>query len=196
MDINNPFKPITIYETESESEHASDSDDEQQQSEGSDIENTHSQRSTTAQPGLEQLMKDSIGATGHNILLGSLKKKGNLAAKDCGATLAWKPGKNGSKKLKGRDLERFKSKKSDKLSICQMVRAGSHLQQMRVFQDTTGVHLNSYQDYVEHSSDIVHHICWILTHEALMENVDHGDMLDYFNKRFADLRNRRNYDFK
>ena len=111
MDKNNPFKPITIYETESESEHASDSNEEEHLSEASDEENAHSQRSTTAPPGYDQLMKDSIGATGHNILLGSLKKKGNLAAKDCGATLAWKPGKNGSKKLKGRDLERCKSKK-------------------------------------------------------------------------------------
>ena len=29
-----------------------------------------------------------------------------------------------------------------------------------------------------------------------MENVDHGVMFDYFNRRFADLRNRRNYEAK
>ena len=196
MDIKNPFNRIIIYETESESDNASDSNGDEQSDVASEDDEASSVRQSETMPGLEQLMKDKVGQTGHNILMASLKNKGILFGKDCGAVLAFKPGKDGGKKLKGAHLERHKGKKKARLCISQVIRAGAHLQEMSHWLQTQGVHLNNYQEYVELASDIVNHICWILQHVALMENVDHGDMMDYFNRRFADLRNRRNYIIK
>jgi len=64
---------------------------------------------------------------------------------------------------------------------------------MAKYLESRAVHLNAYQDYVEKSSDIASHICWILTNIAFMDNVDNAAVLEYFNRRFADLRNRGNY---
>ena len=192
MDLLNPFSKILIYETESESEHDNNSDSDGHESDHSDDAVTQS-TSTSASQSLSQIMTDSVGSTGHNILMASLKNKGSLLGVDLGEILTWKQGSKGSKNLTGPHLKKYKSRKQQKMSIAQICRAGIHLAQMSKYLESKAVHLNAYQEYVEMSSDIVSHICWILEHVAFMENVDNAAVLEYFNRRFADLRNRGNY---
>ena len=192
MDILNPFSKILIYETESESETEEQSISDEHVSDDSDVEIIQRSSDSGSTLSLNQLLNDSVGTTGHNILVASLKNKGCLLGADLGEILTWKQGK-GSKLLIGKPLKRFKKIKMQKMSLSQITRSGIHLAQMGKYLTSKAVHLNAYQEYVEMSSDITSHICWILANVAFMENIDHAAVLEYFNRRFADLRNRGNY---
>ena len=195
MDKLHPFDKIVTYETESESDNDNNSNTEEHQTD-SDVEDvTASHRVGGNSLTLDQLMRASVGMTGHNILVSALKNKGCLLGVDCGEVCVWKQGK-GSKQLKGKDLKRYLIKKPQKMSLAQICRAGAHLTPMAKFLNSAAVHLNSSQEYVEMASDITAHICWILTNIAFMENVDSAAVLHYFSNRFADLRNRGNYERK
>ena len=67
---------------------------------------------------------------------------------------------------------------------------------MENFLTSAKIHLGSNSNYVEVSADIVSEICDILSNVCFMDNVDHGVYTEYFNRRVADLRNRRNYEIK
>ena len=192
MDILNPFSKILIYETESESENEDHSHSDEHVSDDSDVEIIQRSAESGSNLTLNQLLNDSVGSTGHNILVASLKNKGCLMGADLGEILTWKQGK-GSQSLTGKLLKKHKTKKTQKMSMAQICRAGVQLAPMSKYLQSKGVHLNAHQEYVEMSSDITSHICWILANIAFMENIDHAAVLEYFNRRFADLRNRGNY---
>ena len=80
--------------------------------------------------------------------------------------------------------------------ISKLALAGATLKEMEIFLTSVKIHLTANTLYQEVSSDIVASICKMLTEVCFMENVDHGVMSDYFNRRVADLRNRRNYAMK
>ena len=192
MDINHPFDRITKYDLEEEPIVV----DEEDSSEGENFNGEAVLPLPSVSPNVSAVvfnMDDTIGRTGNNILRTSLKNKQSLFGIDCCAVLAWKQGK-GSKLLKGKELKRFQSRKLQKLAISKVCHAGAHLEQIRKFLDSNTVHLNQSQEFVEISSDIVAHICHILSTVASMTNVDEGAVSDYFNQRFADLRNRKNYE--
>ena len=193
MDINRPFDRITQYDLEVEPVVVAEEDSSE--SDNSDGEEVHRPMHSVS-PNVSAVvfnMDDTIGRTGNNILRTSLKNKQSLYGIDCCAVLAWKQGK-GSKHLRGKELKRFQARKVQKLAISKVCHAGAHLEQMRKFLESKTVHLNQSQEFVEISSDIVAHICHILTTVASMTNVDDGAVSDYFNQRFADLRNRKNYE--
>ena len=75
--------------------------------------------------------------------------------------------------------------------IAKLALAGACLKEMEIFLTSSRIHLTSNNAY--RSSNIVADICKVLTDVCFMENVDNGVMSDYFNRRVADLRNRRNY---
>ena len=193
MDINRPFDRITKYDLEEESIVVDEEDSsEGENSDGEEVLPPMHSVSPNVSAVLFN-MDDTIGRTGNNILRSSLKNKQSLFGIDCCAVLAWKQGK-GSKHLRGKELKRFQARKVQKLAISKVCHAGAHLEQMRKFLESKTVHLNQSQEFVEISSDIVAHICHILTTVASMTNVDDGAVSDYFNQRFADLRNRKNYE--
>jgi hypothetical protein len=104
--------------------------------------------------------------------------------------------KGGSKLLKGKDLKKFKLEKTQMMCISKLCLAGSHLEPMKSFLDSSFQHLNQNVEYIEMSSDIIEYICYLLRNVAVMNNVDSGAMAEYFHRRFADLRNRKNYTEK
>jgi hypothetical protein len=77
--------------------------------------------------------------------------------------------------------------------IAKLALSGACLKEMEIFLTSVRIHLTSNNDYQEVSSNIVADICKVLIDVCFMENVDNGVMSDYFNRRVADLRNRRNY---
>ena len=77
--------------------------------------------------------------------------------------------------------------------IAKLALAGACLKEMEIFLTSSRIHLTSNNAYQEISSNIVADICQVLTNVCFMENVGNGVMSDYFNRRVADLRNRRNY---
>jgi hypothetical protein len=176
MNPREPFSKITVYESETESE--------LEVSQDSEVETPVAFASSNS----------SLGSTAENVLLVSLKNKAILSGVDFIWVMAKLQGK-GAASLKGSELKRHLSWKECKMSISKMALAGGTLKQLEEFLTSTGIHLTSNSTYVEISSDIVSAICKILTNCG-MENVDHGVMFDYFNRRFADLRNRRNYEAK
>jgi hypothetical protein len=176
MNPKDPFSKITIY--------ASESDLEEELSEVSDTEQAlagNSQGST------------SINNTYYNVLLTCLKNKAVLAGVDFIWVMSKLQGK-GAKNLKGSELKRHLSWKECKMIISKLSLGGACLKPMEPFLRSSKIHLTSNIEYVEISSDIVSEICKILTNVCGMENVDHGVMAEYFNRRVADLRNRRNYE--
>ena len=74
-----------------------------------------------------------------------------------------------------------------------MVKSAIHLEQCRALLQTKGINLKKIAGYQLLSSDIVAHLCWILSNYCLMENVDSGSVGEYFDTRFADTRNRAAY---
>ena len=176
MNPREPFSKITVYETDSESE------------------GNVSQVSEVDTPVAVSSSNSSLGSTAKNVLLVSLKNKAILSGVDFIWVMAKLQGK-GASSLKGSELKRHLSWKECKMSISKLALAGATLKQLDVFLTSVSIHLTSNSSYVEISSDIVSEICKILTNCG-MENVDHGVMFDYFNRRFADLRNRRNYEAK
>ncbi len=77
--------------------------------------------------------------------------------------------------------------------IAKLVFGEACLKEMEIFLTSVRIHLTSNNAYQEVSSNIVDNICKVLTDVCFMENDDNGVMSDYFNRRVADLRNRRNY---
>lgn len=178
MDPQQPFAKIENYDTD-ESNNSSN--------EAESITNSQS----TTLPGVSL-----IASTTHNTLLGVLKNKRCLAGVDFIGLMAKKQGKGGGKHLKGNELKRYLSWKSQMMVISKLTHAGSSLSQMDVFLTSEKIHLGTNGNYKEVSADIVAEICDILQKDCSMENVEHGVLSDYFNKRFADIRNRRNYERK
>ena len=74
-----------------------------------------------------------------------------------------------------------------------MVRSAIHLEQCLEFLHLPSVNLRKQPGYQLLSSDIVAHLCYVLQHYCLMENVDSGAVGEYFDTRFADTRNRMAY---
>ena len=189
LDMTNPFAKVTIYDTESELEE-SGKDYSTSSSDEEDI------RIVSASSQVEQDAQDSIiGKSGQNILSAALRNRNILEHQDFLEIISWKQ-KGGSKGLKGKDLKRFNLLKSQMLCISKLCLAGAHLEKMKVFLNSAFFHLNQNAEYVAISSEIVDFICYLLQNVAVMENVDSGTMADYFNRRFADLRNRKNYNEK
>jgi len=186
MDAEKPFARITQYDLEEEG----NENDEGSDSEKS-VEEVRPSSETNASAALLD-MNDSIGRTGNNVLKTALKNKHCLNGIDCCVVLAWKQG-SGSALLKGKELKRFEARKQQKMVISKVCLAGAHLEQLRKFLDSNTCHLNQSQEFVEISADICSHICNILSQVAGMVNVDEGAIADYFNQRFADLRNRKNF---
>ncbi len=104
----------------------------------------------------------------------------------------FKSGK-GDSLLRGEHKRTWRSRKSQKHTIAQMVAAGLSLEQCKVFVKMSGENLKAISKYCFLAADIVAHICDIIKNECQMENVDVGSMSDYFHMRFADTRNRLNY---
>ena len=77
--------------------------------------------------------------------------------------------------------------------IAKLALSGACLKEMEIFLTSVRIHLTANNSYQEISSNIVADICKVLTDVCFMENVDNGVMSDYFNRRVADLRNRRNF---
>jgi hypothetical protein len=134
----------------------------------------------------------AIGLPGRNVILSKTKNKHNLYGKDQVDVVTWKSG-SGDALLRGENKRSWRSKKSCKLTIAQMVAAGLGLTQSKVFLAMSGENLKAIPEYCLLAADIVAHICDILKNECQMENIDVGCMSDYFHKRFADTRNRLNY---
>jgi hypothetical protein len=174
MNPKDPFSKITVYE--------SDSDSEGELSQVSDNEQ-----------GMAGNSQGSINNTYYNVLLTCLKNKAVLAGVDFIWVMSKLQGK-GAKSLKGSELKRHLSWKECKMIISKLSLGGACLKPMEPFLKSSKIHLTSNIEYVEISSDIVSEICKILTNVCGMENVDHGVMAEYFNRRVADLRNRRNYE--
>jgi hypothetical protein len=178
MNPKEPFSKIVLYETESEYE-----DDA-----GSVV--------STSDPDVSFIDTSiGIGSTAENVFLACLKNKQILNGVDFVAVMAKSQGK-GSKSLKGNDLKRFLTWKECKMIISKLSYSGANLEAMKIFLTSVKIHLSAKSNYVEISSDIVASICKILTNVCFMENVDNGIMSEYFNRRVADLRNRRNYEAK
>jgi hypothetical protein len=134
----------------------------------------------------------AIGLPGRNVILSKTKNKQALYGKDQVDVVLFKSGK-GDALLRGEKRRNWRSKKSCKLTIAQMVAAGLGLGQCKAFLKMSGINLKAIPEYCLLAADIVAHICDILKNECQMENVDVGSMSDYFHMRFADTRNRLNY---
>ena len=134
----------------------------------------------------------AIGLPGRNVILSKTKNKQNLYGKDQVDVVTFKSGK-GDSLLRGENKRKWRSKKSQKLTIAQMVAAGVGLAQCKVYLDMSGENLKAIPKYCLLAADIVAHICDILKNECQMENVDVGSMSEYFHIRCADTRNRLNY---
>ena len=177
-----PFAKVDHYSTEE----SSDSEDTTNPPVSS-----HSQGRSSSKPVLANLE-----STQYNMLLACIKNKAILVGVDFIEIMARKQGANGSKGLKGNDLKRYLSWKEIKLILSKLALCGANFQSMEIFLTSVKVHLVGNNSYQEIASDIVAKICHILESVCFMENVDNGVFSDYFNRRVADLRNRRNYEMK
>ena len=178
MDPQQPFAKIETYDTD-ESDISSNDGEEMISSHAASIP-----------------CVSSIGSTSRNALLSSLKNKRCLVGVDFIGLMAKKQEKGGSKTLKGSDLKRHVIWKEQMMVISKLCHAGANLSQLDLFLTADKIHLGTNGNYREVAADIVAEICVILTNVCFMENVEHGVFSDYFNKRFADIRNRRNYERK
>jgi len=133
--------------------------------------------------------------TDDNVLMTALFNKAILNGA-CFVTVMSKNQGKGVSTLKGNDLKRHLSWKEQKMIISKLAFKGANLKKMEIFLTSVRIHLNGNANYVETASNIVGKICKILSDVCFMENVDHGIMSEYFNRRVADLRNRRNYEAK
>ncbi len=130
-----------------------------------------------------------------NILLANLKGKDILAGADFCAVMSKLQGKGG-KNLKGSELKKYSTWKEQKMVIAKLAFAGANVSQMEEFIRSSKIHLTSSSAYNQVSCDIVASVCNLLVTKCFMENVDQGVFHDYFNRRVADIRNRRNYTAK
>ena len=178
-----PFAKITEYESEDSLVSGQDSDSPEIVS-------------TTSSHVVNPPCFNSIGVTGHNVLLACIKNKSCLSGVDFIGLMAKKQGLTGGKGLKGNDLKRHLTWKEQMLIISKLALTGSNMNQMKTFLESVKVHLSANADYVQIAADIVATTCNILRKCCFMENVDNGVFSEYFNRRFADLRNRRNYEAK
>ena len=182
LDPKKPFSKVDHYSTEE-----SEDSEVEQPTVSSTGRNYHSSSVSS---------NSARNETQINMLIGSIKNKSILAGVDFCETMARKQGRNGSKGLKGTDMKRFLTWKEIKLILSKLCLTGANFKEMEVFLTSVKIHLSGDTSYQEISSDIVAKICSILENVCFMENVDHGVMSDYFNRRVADLRNRRNYEMK
>lgn len=127
-----------------------------------------------------------------NLFLAKLKNKAILAGVDFCQVMAKNQGV-GSKNLKGNDLKRHLAWKECKMIISKLALVGTTLKCMEEFLNSATVHLTNSPEFNDHSAHIVARICNILEQNCHMENVDNSVLSCYFNKRFADIRNRKNY---
>jgi len=174
MNPTKPFEKISKYESEDE---GSDND--------SDVSREEAQNATS-EPTNDQW------STADNRFKSVLRNKSILAGQDFCQIMAKNQGA-GSKNLKGSELKRHLTWKESKMIISKLALAGASLKCMEVFLTSVKVHLTSCADYNDVAADIVARICNILQKNCFMENVDNSVFAFYFNKRVADLRNRRNY---
>ena len=137
----------------------------------------------------------AIDSSDENVLLTALINKSILSGA-CFVTVMAKNQGKGVKSLKGSELKRHLTWKEQKMIISKLAFKGANLKKMEVFLTSVKIHLNGNSNYVETAASIVSKICKILSDVCFMENVDHGIMSEYFNRRVADLRNRRNYEAK
>lgn len=146
--------------------------------------------------GSRPAVSSTISETQYNMLLGCIKKKSVLQGVDFMDVMAKKQGKTGSKGLKGNELKRFLTWKECMLILSKLALTGANFKEMEVFLTSVKIHLSGNTSYQEISADIIAKICNILENVCFMDNVDHGVYTEYFNRRVADLRNRRNYEIK
>ena len=191
LNMSDPFSKVIKYDTESSSESEASAKEEIISSNSDNEETMHLEKKID-----NPLSKDSkLGKNGQNILSAALRNRNVLEYQDFLQVIVWKQ-KGGSKLLKGKDLKKFQKEKTQMMCISKLCLAGSHLEHMKPFLDSSFQHLNQNADYIEMSSDIIEYICYLLKNVAVMNNVDSGAMADYFHRRFADLRNRKNYTAK
>jgi hypothetical protein len=181
LDPKKPFGKITTYEPES-------SDDAS--------ENESIQPATTKSRSHSSTPISSVGSTARNQFLSCIKNRTCLNGVDFIGLMAKKQGPSGTKNLKGNALKRALSWKEQMLVISKMCHTGANFVAMKEFLESVGMILTANPIYNELTADICAEICDILANVCFMENVDPGILTDYFNKRFADLRNRRNYEAK
>jgi len=181
LDPKKPFGKITTYEPESSNDAS---------------ENESSQPAATSSRFHSSAPISSVGSTARNQFLSCIKNKTCLNGVDFIGLMAKKQGATGTKNLKGSELKRQLSWKEQMLVISKMCHTGSNFIAMKEFLESVGMILTANPIYNELAADICAEICDILTDVCFMENVDQGILTDYFNKRFADLRNRRNYEVK
>ena len=134
----------------------------------------------------------TIGTIGHNVLVKETKNKHLIYGQDNCAVNAWKQGRGGTG-LRGPEKKSWLALKSMKMVISHLVKAAINLEQCEPFLTMVHVNLKGVYGYQLLSADIVAHICDILANYCHMENVDVGSNAEYFDTRFADTRNRRNY---
>ena len=174
MNPTKPFAKISKYESEDE---CSDYD--------SDVSKEEAEP-TNNQPSNDQW------STADNRFKSVFRNKSILAGQDFCQIMAKNQGA-GSKNLKGSELKRHLTWKDSKMIISKLALAGASLKSMEVFLTSSKVHLTSCADYNDVAADIVERICNILETSCFLEKVDNSVFAFYFNKRVADLRNRRNY---
>ena len=175
MNPKEPFAKVTIYESEEEEE----------------VEVSSSEDGVT----YLETAAACIDKNDENVLMTALVNKSILNGA-CFVTIMAKNQGKGVKSLKGSELKRHLSWKEQKMIISKLAFKGANLKKMEVFLTSEKIHLNGNSNYVETASSIVSKICTILSEICFMENVDHGILSEYFNRRVADLRNRRNYEAK
>ena len=177
MNPKDPFAKIIIYESDEE------------EVEGIEV--------SSSDDGVTNIdsAKGGYDSTDENVLLTALMNKPILNGA-CFVTVMAKNQGKGNKSLKGSELKRHLTWKEQKMIISKLTFKGANLKKMEVFLTSVKIHLNGNSNYVETAASIVAKICKILTDVCFMENVDSGIMSEYFNRRVADLRNRRNYEAK
>jgi len=176
MNPRDPFARITVYESD-------EGEIESIQVSSSDGEVTYVDPLT------------SVNNEDENVLMTALINKAILSGA-CFLTVMAKNQGKGVKALKGSDLKRHLTWKEQKMVISKLAFKGANLKKMELFLSSVRIHLNGNPNYVATASNIVASICKILKEVCFMENVDAGIMSEYFNRRVADLRNRRNYETK
>ena len=192
LNPKHPTGKVSHYESES-----SDDSKESKESNDSDVLSSGDEESNlpinNASLLVTNIWNDSIGSTGHNVLMSKCKHRGLLKEVNFSKVVSW-TGKGGSKNLRGTDLKRFKKYKEMKNILSKLILGACQLESFRQFVLLPSVHLNSLQSYVEISSDAIAHIGNILTNTCGMLDVDIGELAEYFHLRFADIRNRRCYE--
>ena len=188
MNPKKPFEKVIQYDTEgSESENSIASPQVVR-----NISSTSTSSSSSSSSSSSASISTSDSPNYDNILLANLKGKEVLAGVDFCAVMSKKQGKGGSN-LKGSELKKYIAWKEQKMVIAKLAFAGLNVSQMEEFLKSSKIHLTSSSAYNKVSSDLVANICNLLTNICFMENVDNGVLSDYFNRRVADIRNRRNY---